>query len=111
MSPSLLTTKPVPSACSVRTETTAGVERAAISAGVRNAGADDLGSRAGSALGAATGLGLHESDAARHVQRRVTRRVDTIFAQLTIFGGKVHVRAFRALVYSVARPTDVTRNP
>ncbi len=38
-SPSLLTTKPVPRDWSVRTETTEGVERAAISAGVRIVGA------------------------------------------------------------------------
>src|SRR5262245_43345283 len=37
MRPSGLTTNPVPSDCSVRTETTEGVERAAISAGVRSA--------------------------------------------------------------------------
>src|SRR5262245_2083704 len=57
-SPSLETTKPVPNECSVRTETTEGVETAAISAGVRWAEPVVLATGGCSAGGVAVVVGL-----------------------------------------------------
>src|SRR6476659_9292518 len=76
--PSLLTTKPVPSDCSVRTDTTDGVDRAAISAGVRiEAGLGDESFCAwpGSAPGATAGFALQDKRPRRQMPMSVGRMV------------------------------------